>query len=108
MAEKFHTELKNLKTETLEMARLGRFMLRTSVDALIRQDKELAASIIEQKEEIRAKEIRIEEHCYQLIALNQPMAKDMRTIVCTLKVINASMRIGRYGKVIANNGEGLI
>jgi phosphate transport system protein len=102
MAEKFHTELKNLKTETLEMARLGRFMLRTSVDALIRQDKELAASIIEQKEEIRAKEIRIEEHCYQLIALNQPMAKDMRTIVCTLKVINASIRIGRYGKVIAN------
>ena len=102
MAEKFHTELKNLKTETLEMARLGRFMLRTAVDALIRQDKELAASIIEQKEEIRVKEIRIEEHCYQLIALHQPMAKDMRTIVCTLKVINASMRIGRYGKVIAN------
>jgi len=102
MAAKFHTELKNLKTETLEMARLGRFMLRTAVDALIRQDKELAASIIEQKEEIRVKEIRIEEHCYQLIALHQPMAKDMRTIVCTLKVINASMRIGRYGKVIAN------
>ena len=102
MAEKFHTELKNLKTETLEMAHLGRFMLRTAVDALIRQDKELAASIIEQKEEIRVKEIRIEEHCYQLIALYQPMAKDMRTIVCTLKVINASMRIGRYGKVIAN------
>ena len=102
MAEKFHTELKNLKTETLEMAHLGRFMLRTAVDALIRQDKELAASIIEQKEEIRVKEIRIEEHCYQLIALHQPMAKDMRTIVCTLKVINASMRIGRYGKVIAN------
>ncbi len=102
MAEKFHTELKNLKTETLEMARLGRFMLRTAVDALIRQDKELAASIVEQKEEIRVKEIRIEEHCYQLIALYQPMAKDMRTIVCTLKVINASMRIGRYGKVIAN------
>ena len=84
------------------MAHLGRFMLRTAVDALIRQDKELAASIIEQKEEIRVKEIRIEEHCYQLIALYQPMAKDMRTIVCTLKVINASMRIGRYGKVIAN------
>jgi phosphate transport system protein len=30
------------------------------------------------------------------------MAKDMRVIACTLKVIGASMRIGRYGKVIAN------
>jgi phosphate transport system protein len=30
------------------------------------------------------------------------MAKDMRVIACTLKVITASIRIGRYGKVIAN------
>ena len=102
MAEKFHTELKNLKTETLEMAHLGRFMLRTAVDALIRQDKELAVSVVARKEEIRAMEVRLEEHCYHLIALNQPMAKDMRVIACTLKVITASLRIGRYGKVIAN------
>ena len=47
-------------------------------------------------------EVKLEEHCYQLIATGQPMAKDMRVIACTLKVINASMRIGRYGKVIAN------
>ena len=102
MAEKFHTELKNLKTETLEMAHLGRFMLRTAVDALIRQDKELAASVVARKEDIHTMEVRLEERCYQLIALNQPMAKDMRVIACTLKVITASLRIGRYGKVIAN------
>lgn len=102
MAEKFHTELKNLKTETLEMAHLGRFMLRTAVDALIRRDAELAASIVAQKDEIHGMEVRLEEHCYQLIALNQPMARDMRFIACTLKVITASLRIGRYGKVIAN------
>lgn len=102
MAEKFHTELKKLKTETLEMAHLGRFMLRTAVDALIRQDKELAAAVVARKEEIHKMEVQLEEHCYQLIALNQPMAKDMRIIACTLKVITASLRIGRYGKVIAN------
>jgi phosphate transport system protein len=102
MAEKFHTELKNLKTETLEMAHLGRFMLRTAVDALIRQDRELAATVVARKEDIHTMEVRLEERCYQLIALNQPMAKDMRIIACTLKVITASIRIGRYGKVIAN------
>jgi phosphate transport system protein len=102
MAEKFHTELKTLKKDTLVMAALGRLMLRNSVDALIRQDKELAATVIARKDEIHKMEVRIEEHCYQLIALNQPMAKDMRVIACTLKVITASMRIGRYGKVIAN------
>jgi phosphate transport system protein len=102
MAEKFHTELKNLKTETLEMAHLGRFMLRTAVDALIRQDNDLAESVVARKEDIHTMEVRLEERCYQLIALNQPMAKDMRVIACTLKVITASLRIGRYGKVIAN------
>ncbi len=38
MAEKFHTELENLRQDTLAMAHLGRDMLRAAVDALIRQD----------------------------------------------------------------------
>ncbi|MCX6683372.1 MAG: phosphate signaling complex protein PhoU [Methanoregula sp.] len=101
MAEKFHTELQNLRQDTLEMAHQGRDMLRSAVDALIRQDPDLAESVIARKEEIHEREVRLEEHCYQLIALYQPMAKDMRAIACTLKLINASLRIGRYGKTIA-------
>lgn len=102
MAEKFHTDLKVLKKDTLAMSALGRLMLRNAVDALIRQDKELAATVVARKDELHKMEVRLEEHCYQMIALNQPVAKDMRVIACTLKVITASMRIGRYGKVIAN------
>jgi len=101
MAEKFHIELQGLRRETLEMAHLGRDMLQSAIDALIRQDPDLAESVITRKEDIRQMEVRLEEHCYHLIALNQPMAKDMRFIACTLKVINASLRIGRYGKTIA-------
>ncbi len=102
MAEKFHTDLKTLKKDTVAMAVIGRTMLRDSVDALIRQDKELAASVVARKDKIHDMEVNLEEHCYQMIALNQPMAKDMRVIACTLKVITASLRIGRYGKSIAN------
>lgn len=101
MAEKFHVELDKVKNETVMMAKFGRAMLREAVDALIRQDKDLAESVVAKKDAIHEMEVRLEEHCYHLIAMNQPMAKDMRTIVCTLKVISASMRIGRYGKVIA-------
>jgi len=101
MAEKFHTELQNLRQDTLAMAHLGRDMLRSAVDALIRQDPDLAESVNVRKDEIHVMEVRLEEHCYHLIALYQPMAKDMRIIACTLKVISASLRIGRYGKVIA-------
>jgi len=101
MAEKFHTELENVKKDTVAMAKFGRSMLRDAVDALIRQDRELAESVVARKGEIHTREVDLEERCYQLIALYQPMAKDMRAIACTLKVITASMRIGRYGKVIA-------
>jgi phosphate transport system protein len=101
MSEKFHAELNNLEQDTAEMGKFGRNMLRTAVDALIQQDVQLAGSVISKKDEIHEREVRIEEHCYQLIALYQPMAKDMRVIACALKVISASMRIGRYGKVIA-------
>ena len=101
MAEKFHAELQNLRQDTLVMAHLGREMLRSAVDALIRQDPALAESVNARKGEIHDMEVNLEEQCYHLIALNQPMAKDMRFIACTLKVINASLRIGRYGKVIA-------
>ena len=101
MSEKFHAELNNLKQDTAEMAKFGRNMLRTAVDALVQQDVRLAESAVSNKDEIHEMEVRIEEHCYQLIALYQPMAKDMRVIACTLKVVSASMRIGRYGKVIA-------
>jgi phosphate transport system protein len=58
--------------------------------------------MVERKGEIHAQEVELEERCYRLIALYQPMAKDMRVIACTLKVITASLRIGRYGKVIGN------
>jgi phosphate transport system protein len=102
MAEKFHTELGKLKKDTVTMALIGRSMLRDAVDALIRQDRDLALSVVVKKEEIHDREAELEERCYQLIALNQPVAKDMRVIACTLKVITASVRIGRYGKVIAN------
>ena len=102
MAEKFHTELTELRKNTVAMAQFGRSMLKDAVDALIRQDRDLADSVVARKGEIHTREVDLEERCYQLIALNQPMAKDMRVIACTLKVITASMRIGRYGKVIAN------
>jgi phosphate transport system protein len=102
MAEKFHSELSAVKADTVAMAILGRSMLSDAVDALIRQDRDLAATVVARKGDIHTMEVELEERCYRLIALNQPMAKDMRVIACTLKVITASVRIGRYGKVIAN------
>ena len=102
MAEKFHTELDRLKQDTIELAQLARKMLSDAVDALLVQDCTKAMDVVSKKRLLREQTIGLEDRSYQLIALHQPMAKDMRVIVCILKMVTAAERIGRYGKDIAN------
>jgi phosphate transport system protein len=101
MSEKFHAELKVLKQDTTGMVRFARGMLSESVHSLIQQDPDKAHQVLSKKNHIREITGTLEDHAYQLIALYQPMAKDMRVITCTLKMITAAERIGRYGKDIA-------
>ena len=102
MSEKFHTELDRLKQDTAEMVQFARDMLSESVNALIGQDSAKALQVVSKKKHIREVTTALEDRTYQLIALYQPMAKDMRVIACILKMITAAERIGRYGKDIAN------
>jgi phosphate transport system protein len=101
MSEKFHAELEKLKEEVTAMARLADAMLEQAMDALVEQDDNRAMEVVSRKTEIRETGDRLEERAYQLIALYQPMAKDMRRIACALKIISSADRIGRYGKDIA-------
>ncbi|TFG05091.1 MAG: phosphate signaling complex protein PhoU [Promethearchaeota archaeon] len=102
MSGKFHSELIELCEQVSKMAKLARDMLCQSVDALVKQDEALAEKIRSKKEELRIFDGSIEEKALQLIALYQPMATDMRTIACVLKMITYLTRIGRYGKDNAN------
>lgn len=102
MSEKFHTELNRLRQDTLDMARFARNMLCDSLQVLTAENIEAAKEVASRKKHIREMTIELEERTYQLIALYQPMAKDMRIVACMLKIISSSERIGRYGKDIAN------
>jgi len=102
MVEKFHKELENLKKEVIEMGNLAKEMLFNAVEALKNRDVRLAEEVVSKKREIAEMDQKIEEKALQLIALYQPMAKDMRAIACILKMITYLTRIGRYGKDIAN------
>jgi phosphate transport system protein len=102
MSEKFHTELKSLKNDMLDLATFARNMLCDALKALTTEDIEAAREVASRKTHIQETTIDLEERAYQLIALYQPMAKDMREIACMLKIISSAERIGRYGKDIAN------
>ena len=101
MVEKFHEELKTLKKDVIVMGNLAKDMLKKSVEALTDRNVELAEKIYSNKRKIAKMDIEIETKALQLLTLHQPMAKDMRMIACTLKMITYLARIGRYGKDIA-------
>jgi phosphate transport system protein len=101
MVKKFHNELETLKKNVMKMGDLATSMLCSSVESLKNLDIEKAESIISKKKELANMNIKLEEDSLRLIALYQPMAVDMRTIACCLKMITDLNRIGRYGKDIA-------
>jgi phosphate transport system protein len=102
MSDRFHAELERMKENSLGMGYLAEDMLRKSVLALEKRDTDLVEWIKSQKKDLSNQNDRIEEEIYSIIALYQPVAKDMRTVACSLRMISASERIGRYGKDIAN------
>jgi phosphate transport system protein len=102
MVEKFHIQLEKLKENVIEMANLAISMLCTAVESLRNLDTEKAEWVNSKKKDLAKMNVNLEEDALQLIALYQPMARDMRTIACCLKMIVDLNRIGRYGKDIAN------
>ncbi|HSQ86191.1 MAG TPA: phosphate signaling complex protein PhoU [Desulfobacterales bacterium] len=102
MVEKFHEELEDLKKDVLKMGQLATKMLKISIEGLKNQDLKKAEWVNTQKTKIAEMDEKNEEKAMRLIALYQPMAKDMRTIACCLKMITYLARIGRYAKDIAN------
>jgi len=101
MVEKFHKELDQLKKEVIKMGNLSKEMLQKSVESLKELDKEKANWVLSKKVKIAEFDDEIEKKTLHLITLYQPIASDMRTIACILKMITYLNRIGRYGKDIA-------
>ncbi len=103
MVKKFHSELDELKEDVQNMGKLARDMLKESIAALKKQDTELAEETISKKEEIENVDREIEIKALHLATLYLPMAKDMRTIACILKMITYLTRVGLYGKDISKS-----
>ena len=107
MVNKYREELKDLKDMVQEQGVFAYGMLSLAMTALQDQDPELARQVHARSVELAERNLAIEEAALRLIALYQPMARDLRSIVCALRMNVALFRIGRYGKDIANLVEGL-
>jgi phosphate transport system protein len=100
-ARHFHDELARLKTTLLEMSGLAEELLRMSVQALEDRDAAKAAAVVIGDREIDAIEVEIDDACIHLLALQQPMARDLRLITMAMKISNDLERVGDHAVNIA-------
>jgi len=101
MREIFETQLNELQNSLLQMGKMIENILDLSLNSLIEQDIVLADKVIEFDDEIDKMEVDIEMKCLELIALQQPKAKDLRKISTILKIITDLERIADHGVNIA-------
>ena len=90
MKRHFDQDLKKLNTDILKMATLAEEAIFKSIEALKNRDKELAQSVIQEDKKIDELELAVEETAIDLLALKQPLARDLRFITTGMK-INAEL-----------------
>jgi phosphate transport system protein len=97
----FHKKLRQIQDGILAMGSMVEKAVGQSVEALKNRDMDTANRIIRDDKNINSKRYEIEEACIQLIATQQPMAGDLRNIICILNIITDLERIGDYAEGIA-------
>jgi len=97
----FHKKLREIQDDVLAMGSMVEKAISRSVEALKKRDLALAKQLIADDLKINEKRFEIEEKCIQLIATQQPMASDLRMIICVLNIISELERIGDHAEGIA-------
>jgi phosphate transport system protein len=103
MQRHFERELEGLKTSLIKMGSLAEQAIGLSIDALLKQDSQLAKSVIDSDGRINSLEIEIENAIVDLLALQQPVAIDLRLILAAAKINNDLERIGDHAVNIAES-----
>jgi phosphate transport system protein len=97
----FHDELDQLQDTLLEMAGLVEEIARVATQGFQVRDPTVAAQVLRDDDRVDELEVEIDERALELLALHQPMAKDLRQIMSALKVANDLERVGDHGVNIA-------
>ncbi len=103
----FHDELSQLKVRLLTMSSEAEAAVQLAVEALLERSAEKAERVIKGDQVIDLMEVEVEEQCLSLLALQQPMAKDLRLLVAGIKIANDLERVGDHAVNIAQSADRL-
>jgi phosphate transport system protein len=105
ISEQFDAELNKVRSLLMEMGSQVELQLQNAVRALIGHDIELAAQVRAADDRVNRLEVEIDEHCVQIIALRQPAASDLRTLVSVMKASTDLERVGDEASRIAKMAQ---
>ena len=103
MERHFEKDLAQLKEALLAMAGGAESIVQKAIRALEKRDRALAEEVLNDDPGIDRMEIDIEERCLNLLALQQPLAGDLRFITSALKISNDLERVGDHAVNIAGS-----
>jgi len=98
----YELQLRELKNKLLPMSHKAEEMISDSIRSLVERRPTLAEDVIDRDDEIDKLEIEVDELCYEVLALEQPVARDLRFIATAMKIVKD---IERIGDIAVNIGE---
>jgi len=104
----FHDQLAELKRRLLDMSGHAERLVELSITSLLERNREMAEEVIAGDKVLNSLEVEVEELAVSLLALQQPMARDLRFLVGTIKVSSDLERVGDHAVNIAESTLRLI
>ena len=104
MQKHLQRDMEILKNKLITMGGETEDRVYKATLSIINRDAKIANDVINADQEIDQMEVEIEEHCLKILALYQPVAKDLRLIIAILKINNDLERIGDLAVNIAERG----
>lgn len=94
-------DLRKLKGRLLDMSQIAEDLVSAAVEALEKTDNRKAVDVIEGDRDLDALELELDEHCISLLALHQPVARDLRLITMAMRIVDDLERIGDHAVNVA-------
>jgi phosphate transport system protein len=108
MERRFEAELQTLRERLLAMGSIAETMIHRSIKALVDRQESLVQEVLAHEEEMDLLCIEIDDRCFTLMALQQPMASDLRFLVAAIKINSDLERIADQTVSIALRAQSLI
>ena len=96
LRDAYRRDLQNLHDQVLILGSMVEKAVDNAIQSLVRLDFDLARTVVEGDKEVNRKRFKIEEEAIRLIATQQPVASDLRSIIAILNIIVDLERIGDY------------